>query len=154
MMLFGGPAAAQGPVIAVRLDSGAVVRLTWAGRGAVRATLLAPVGPRTDTVVYCRYPSPRCGGTSVNPVRSEPAAGLERIEVRRRGRVGRRALVGGGVGVLAGGLVLGMAESLGERRLSAGRQVVLMGVSMVSVSAIGALLDLGSDRWVVEGGSP
>jgi hypothetical protein len=81
-------------------------------------------------------------------------AGLERIEVRQRGRLGHRTLLGAGIGVLVGGFALGMAESLGETRLSSGRQVVLMSVSIASISAVGALLDLGSDRWTEASASP
>jgi hypothetical protein len=154
LVILARSAAAQGPVHAVRLDSGTVVRLHWAGSRPVRATLLTPLGPQTDTVRFCRYPSPQCGPASINPPRERSLAGLERIEVRQRGRIGRRALFGAGIGVLVGGVALGMAESLGETRLSTGRQLVLMSVSVASISAIGALLDLGSDRWAAPATSP
>ena len=153
LVALGRSATAQGPLQAVRFDSGAVLRLTWAGSRPLRATLLAPLGPQSDTVRYCRYPSPQCGVGSINPARQQSVAGLERIEVRQRGRIGHRTLLGAGIGVLVGGVMLGMAESLGERQLSPGRQMVLMSASVVSVSAVGALLDLVSDRWTVAPGS-
>lgn len=126
-----------------------MVRLTWTGSPPLRATLLAPLESQTDTVRYCRYPSPQCGVGSINPARQRSVAGLERIEVRQPGRIGHRTLLGAGIGLLLGGLAVEMAESLGETRLSGGQKVVLMSAGVASMSAVGALLDLGSDRWAV-----
>lgn len=154
LVVPGRTARAQGPPPAVRFDSGAVVRLTWTGSRPLRATLLAPLGSQTDTVRYCQYPSSQCGAGSINPARQRSAAGLVRIEVRQRGRIGHRTLLGAGVGLLVGGLAVGMAESLGETRLRAGQRVALMSAGVASMSAVGALLDLGSDRWAVAPGYP
>jgi hypothetical protein len=64
-----------------RLDSGAVVRLHWPD-GSERARLLAPLGRDTVLVRYCRYPSPVCGESTLNPRRTRPVGDLARLEVR------------------------------------------------------------------------
>ena len=137
---------AQAPGPAAALDSGTVVRLYWPA-GNEKARLLAPFGRDSALVRYCRYPSPLCGDSALNPTRARPARDLVRIEVRQGSRTGRGALIGAGVGAL-GGLAVLLGRGLSdEPAWSTGRQVLTLAGAAGIWSLFGALIGSASDDW-------
>jgi hypothetical protein len=129
-----------------RLDSGAVVRLHWPD-GSERARLLAPLGRDSVLVRYCRYPSPVCGESTLNPPQTRPAGDLARLEVRRGARTGRGALIGAGFGTLGGLLVLYNQGLSDGPRLSTDQQILTVALIAATWSALGGLIGSASDHW-------
>jgi hypothetical protein len=128
------------------LDSGTVVRLHWPDRRE-KARLLAQLRLDSGVVRYCRYPSPVCGESTVNPTRVRSVRDLARVDVRRGSRTGRGALIGAGIGTLGGlvGLVLqGFSDAPAS---STGQQVLTVVVLAGTWSALGALAGAASDNW-------
>ena len=140
------PARAQGPTMAVRLDSGTVARLTWDGRKREQVQLLAPLAATSDSVRYCRYPSSDCGLGSVNPVQVRATRALRQVEVRHGNHVLRGALWGAGIGALAGGFALSF-NGLSDTRVSTSTQVLQFTLPFLSMTGIGALLGSGGHDW-------
>ena len=135
----GDPARAQ-------LDSGAVVRLRWTD-GQERARLLAPLTPDSATVRYCRYPSPVCGSTTLNPVRTRPIRELTGLEIRRGSRAGHGALIGAGIGTVGGLLVLLGRGFSDQPALSTGTRIVIVASLAGAWAGLGALVGAASDDW-------
>jgi hypothetical protein len=128
------------------LDSGMVVRLHW-NDGTQKARLLAPLRPGSSEVRYCRYPSPVCGPSTINPPQARPVADLTRLEVRRGSRTGRGALVGAGVGAV-GGLLIILGHGLSDRpALSGGEQFLAVALTAAVWSGLGALVGASLDNW-------
>ena len=141
-----GPAFAQEARPPLDLDSGRVVRLHWTG-GTEKARLLAPLEWDSTLVRYCRYPSPVCGASTINPPRMRPVSELTRVEVRRGSRTVRGALIGAGFGSL-GGLFVLYAQGFGDGpSLSRNQQVLTVAGIAAGWSAIGALIGAASDNW-------
>ena len=130
----------------LNLDSGTVVRLHWADRSE-KARLLAPLGRDSALVRYCRYPSPVCGESTLNPPRMRPVGDLARLEMRRGSRTGRGALIGAGLGTLGGLLVLHTQGLSDAPRLSGNQQIMTVGVSAAIWGGLGALIGAASDNW-------
>ena len=129
----------------IQLDSGAVVRFHWRN-GSEKARLLAPIGPGSSEVRYCRYPAPSCG-SDVNPGRARPLNTLDGLDIRRGSRAGRGALVGGAAG-LAGSLLLILGESLSDRPVSDDvPRVVFVGTITAVWTGLGALIGASLDNW-------
>jgi hypothetical protein len=128
------------------LDSGMVVRLHWED-GAEKATLLAPLGRDSSLVRYCRYPSPVCGASTINPAKARPVGDLSRLEIRRGNRVGPGALIGAGVGAVGGVLIL-LGQALNEGPpLSGSDQVLVVAFFAAVGGGFGALVGSFSDNW-------
>ena len=144
------PARAQGPALAVTLDSGTVARLTWDGSGREQVReqvrLLAPLAATSDSVRFCRYPSSGCGPGSVNPVQVRGTRALRQVEVRHGNHVLRGALWGAGIGILAGGFALSFNE-LGDTRVGTGTQVLQFTLTLATFTGVGALLGSGGHDW-------
>jgi hypothetical protein len=140
------PLLAQAARAPLSLDSGSVVRLHWTD-GKEKARLLAPLEWNSTLVRYCRYPSPVCGGSTLNPQRTRPVGELTRLEVRRGSRTGRGALIGAGFGTL-GGLVVLCTERLGDGpHLSKGQQVLAVAAFAAAWGGLGTLIGGASDEW-------
>jgi hypothetical protein len=60
------------------LDSGTVVRLHWKD-GTEKARLLSPLGPDSSLLRYCRYPSPVCGTSNLNPSQARSVRDWEAV---------------------------------------------------------------------------
>jgi hypothetical protein len=130
----------------IGLDSGTVVRFHWIN-GTEKAMLLAPFGPESSLVRYCRYPAPACGTSDLNPSRARSLSDLSRLEVRQGSQVGRGALIGAGVGAL-GGLLLILGYSLSDRVApSTSEQVLTVGLTTAVWSGLGALIGASLDSW-------
>jgi hypothetical protein len=130
----------------VQLDSGTIVRLHW-NDGSEPARLLAPIGPDSSMVRYCRYPSPVCGGSTLNPLRARSVRDLTGLEVRRGSRAGHGALIGAGIGTV-GGLLILLGQSLSDRpAISTGEQILTVVAIAVSWAGLGALVGAASDNW-------
>ena len=130
----------------VQLDSGTIVRLRWTG-GRERARLLTPLAPDSATVRYCRYPSPVCGGTTLNPVRARPLRELAGLDIRRGSRAGPGALIGAGIGTV-GGLLVILGQAFSDRpALSTGDQVLIVASLAGAWAGLGALVGAASDDW-------
>jgi hypothetical protein len=145
-LLAATPLLAQEAREPLKLDSGTVVRLHWAD-GREKARLLAPFQWDSAVVRYCRYPSPVCGESTLNPPRMRPVGDLRRVEVRRGSRTGRGALIGAGFGTLGALLVLhtqGLSDAPG---LTRHEQIVTVAVIAATWSALGALIGAASDNW-------
>ena len=128
------------------LDSGEVVRLHWKD-GTEKARLLAPLGRDSLLVRYCRYPSPVCGASTINPAKARPVGDLSRLEIRQGSRVGRGALVGAGVGAV-GGLLIILGHGLSDQpALSGSTQFFAVAFSAVVWGGFGALVGSFSDNW-------
>ena len=128
------------------LDSGMVVRLHWKD-GTQKARLLAPFRPGSSEVRYCRYPSPVCGASTINPPQARSVADLTRLEVRRGSRTGRGALVGAGVGAV-GGLLIILGHGLSDRpALSGSEQFLAVALTTAVWSGLGALVGASLDNW-------
>lgn len=128
------------------LDSGTVVRLHW-NDATEKATLLAPLGRDSSLVRYCRYPSPVCGASTINPAKARPVGDLSRLEIRRGNRVGRGALIGAGVGAVCGVLIL-LGHALSEGApMSGSEQVLAVAFSAAVGGGFGALVGSFSDNW-------
>jgi hypothetical protein len=140
------PLLAQEVQKPLNLDSGSVVRLHWADRSE-KARLLAPLGRDSALVRYCRYPSPVCGESTLNPPRVRPVRDLARLEVRRGSRTGRGALIGAGFGTLAGLLVLHTQGLSDAPHLSGNQQITTVAVLAATWGALGALIGAASDNW-------
>ncbi|HET6343835.1 MAG TPA: hypothetical protein VFH51_02835 [Myxococcota bacterium] len=141
------PLQAQGPPIRLPLDSGTVARLTWRADGRQQVQLVSSLGPTSDSVRYCTYPSSGCGPGSVNPVQVRPTAALAGIEVRHGNHVRRGALWGAAVGIFmtAYGLTW-MANA--ESKPSTGRQIGISTLMLGGSIGVGALLGSGGHDWV------
>lgn len=138
-----GAQGVPGPVL---LDSGTVVRLHWPG-GHEKGRLLAAFGREAVAVRYCRYPSPVCGESTLNPPRTRAAQDLTRVEVRRGSRTRRGALIGAAVGAL-GGLVYLLGSGFGDGpALSTREQVLSVALLAGTWSGIGAFVGSMSDDW-------
>jgi hypothetical protein len=130
----------------VTLDSGTVVRLHW-NDGKQKARLLAPLGPDSTLVRYCRYPSPVCGVSTSNPPQTRSINDLTRVDARRGSRTGRGALIGAGVGA-SGSLLMLLGHSLSDRPAPSTEQVVLTSTLIIATwSGLGALVGGSSDNW-------
>jgi hypothetical protein len=128
------------------LDSGTVVRLHWAA-GKQKATLLAPLGPKSPTVRYCIYPSNVCGESTLNPPVTRPVAELTRVDVRRGTAARRGALTGAAAGA-AGGLLFLLGQALRDApAMSTGQQVAEVAASASVWGGIGALIGAAGDNW-------
>lgn len=139
---------AQDVPISHSLDSGTVIRLTWGKDHPVVGRLMAPLGPDSRAVVFCRYPGPPCGmGSGVRP-QVRPAQDLVRVEVQRGSRAARGALWGAGIAIAVLGLgQLAVPRSDTEARWTAVR--VAGAVTFVALSSgMGALIGRRSARWV------
>jgi hypothetical protein len=138
--------AAQDIPRQTNLDSGTVVRLHWKD-GTEKARLLAPLEPASSVVQYCRYPSPACGTTNVNPSQTRSVGDLTRLDIRQGSRAGPGALVGAGVGAL-GGLLIIFGHSLGDLPASStGEQVLTVALLAGVWSGLGALVGTSLDDW-------
>jgi hypothetical protein len=140
------PLLAQEAREPLKLDSGTIVRLQWAD-GREKARLLAPFRWDSALVRYCRYPSPVCGESTLNPPRMRPVGDLRRVEVRRGSRTGRGALIGAGFGTLGGLLVLHTRGLSDAPALSRDEQILTLAVMAATWSALGALIGAASDNW-------
>jgi hypothetical protein len=146
LMFAAGPVLAQEGRAPLHLDSGSVVRLHWPD-GREKARLLAPLEWDSTMVRYCRYPSPVCGRSTINPPRMRPVSELSRVEVRRGSRTVRGALIGAGFGTLAGLFAL-WARGLGDGPpLSSGQRALTVAGSAAGWSGFGALIGAMSDNW-------
>ena len=130
----------------LNLDSGTVVRLHWTDRSE-KARLLAPLGWDSALVRYCRYPSPVCGESTLNPPLRRPVGDLARLEVRRGSRTGRGALIGAGFGILGGLFVLRTQGLSDAPRLSGNQQIMMVAAIAATWGALGALIGAASDNW-------
>jgi hypothetical protein len=146
LVLAAAPLLAQEARAPLRLDSGSVVRLTWAD-GREKARLLAPLEWDSTLVRYCRYPSPVCGESTINPPRMRPVSELTRVEVRRGSRTGRGALIGAAFGTVGGLFVLYTQGLSDGPPLSRNQQVLTVAVIAAAWSGIGAVIGAGSDNW-------
>ena len=148
LMFAAGPVLAQEGRAPLHLDSGSVVRLHWPD-GREKARLLAPLEWDSTVVRYCRYPSPVCGASTINPPRMRPVRELTQVDVRRGSRTARGALIGAGFGTL-GGLFLLWAQGLGDGPpLSGSQRVLTVAAVATGYSAFGALIGAMSDNWAV-----
>jgi hypothetical protein len=147
-LLAAVPLHAQQAQPPVTLDSATVVRLHWTD-GREKARLLAPLGPGTVLIRYCRYPSPVCGESTINPPRSRSPRDLTRVDLRRGSQTMRGALIGAGFGALVTIATLRLADAIGDAPRQTDGQQVLTVVTAAGVwGAIGALIGAHSDRWV------
>jgi hypothetical protein len=138
---------AQAAPLRQPLDSGAVVRLTWRADGRELARLVAPLGPKSDSVRFCRAPVAGCGLGSVNPVRSRPAGDLARVEVPHGSHLLTGALGGAAVGTLFGLYMLG-ALNADETHPGTGRKLAAVGFAFGVPTAIGAMAGSGGHDWI------
>jgi hypothetical protein len=128
------------------LDSGTVVRLHWKD-GTEKARLLAPFGSDSSLVRYCRYPSPVCGTSTINPPKARPVGDLSLVEIRRGSRVGRGALVGAGVGAV-GGLLIILGQGLSDQpAMSGSDQFLTVALTAAVWGGLGALVGSFLDNW-------
>lgn len=140
------PLLAQDAHQPVSLDSGTVVRLFWID-GSEKARLLSPFSWDTPLLRFCRYPSPVCGDSPLNPTRVRPVEALTRLDVRHGSRTGRGALIGAGFGMLGGVFVINI-RGLGDvPPLSTGQQILTVAGTTAVWSVIGALIGAASDNW-------
>jgi hypothetical protein len=129
------------------LDSGTVVRLRWLD-GREKAVLLAPLDADSAMVRYCRYPSPVCGGNTINPPRARFIAQLAGVDVRRGSHTVRGALIGAGAGAVGALVMMRLAGELGDGpNLSSGQQAGVLALMAGVWGGIGALIGAMSDKW-------
>jgi hypothetical protein len=115
--------------------------------GQEKGLLLAPFDSGSALVRYCRYPSPACGESTLNPPRSRPTTDLTRIEVRRGSRTGRGALIGAAFGAL-GGLVVLYGRGFGDAPATNSSEQVGTVVALAATWAlVGGLIGAMSDKW-------
>lgn len=101
-LLGAAPLPAQQPIVSRTLDSGTVVRLHVFGAPAFRATLLAPLTPDAQRVVFSPPAWHACSGPRAVCRAAVPVGDVSAIEVGRGARAGRGALIGTAVGVVVG----------------------------------------------------
>jgi hypothetical protein len=131
----------------VRLDSGTVVRLRWLD-GREKAVLLAPLDPDSAMVRYCRYPSPVCGESTINPPRARSIDQLAGVDVRRGSHTVRGALIGAGAGTIGTLAILWVARGLGDvPQRSSSQEAGALAVAAAVWGGIGALIGATSDKW-------
>jgi hypothetical protein len=146
LVFTAGPVVAQEGRAAWHLDSGSVVRLHWPD-GREKARLLAPLEWDSTLVRYCRYPSPVCGPSTINPPRMRPVRELTRVDVRRGSRTVHGALIGAGFGTV-GGLFMLWGRGLGDAPPLSSSQRALTVAAFAGVwGAFGALIGAMSDNW-------
>jgi hypothetical protein len=130
----------------IELDSGTVVQFHWRDK-AEKARLLAPLGPASSEVRYCRYPAPSCGTSDLNPPKARSLTDLTRLDVRKGSQVGRGALLGA-AGGLAGGLLIILGYGLSDRPAPLPvHQALIVGSTTVVWTGLGALIGAALDKW-------
>lgn len=147
-MLLVGVSLAQGQATPPDpiLPAGSVVRLTWDSARPERVRLLAPLGPASQSVMFCAYLNPACTAWGSQDTVWKGRAGLERIEVRSGNQARRGAVIGflAGTG-LAVVYLLGTAEGQPAGR---GDLTVLPVLETgLAWGGMGALIGTGFDRW-------
>ena len=147
LVAVGSGATAQEILRERALPAGAIVRLTWPGEPPVRVRLLAPLAATTDTVRFCRYPTPPCWIAVPRDTLHRPRRGLVGIE-RRNGNQARHGAVVGAIAGSAAALLylVGTAESRDAGQ--GGAQVAFVVSSGLAWAGLGALIGSGHDRWV------
>ena len=91
-------ALAQRPLVSRKLDSGAVVRMTfYSGRREV-GRLIAPFGPDSVLLRYCPYLQSSCP-VSADRGTQVPATGVARLDVRQGTHARTGAILGAVLGV-------------------------------------------------------
>jgi hypothetical protein len=143
------PALAQGAPLTQLVDSGAVVRLTWRERPTRVGRLLAPLGPTSDSVRYCRYPGPPCSSRSSSGVEFGPTDELMKLEIPRGSHATQGALIGAGIGAAVLGIGrLALADQDSPAPWTGQR--VAGAITVVALSAgVGALIGRRSVRWAL-----
>ncbi|HEU4700526.1 MAG TPA: hypothetical protein VFS40_15180 [Gemmatimonadales bacterium] len=137
---------AQGASRRQPLDSGAVARLTWRADGRQEVRLVAPLGPVTDSVRFCRMPASGCGAGSVNPVQVRSTRDLAGVEVPRGSHLLAGAATGALVGVLFSAYIIA-ALNADDTHPSTGRKLVGIGFAFGVPTVIGAMIGSGGHGW-------
>jgi hypothetical protein len=143
MVLLAGTAAASAQRPDSTLDSGRVVRLHTAA-GVLEVRLARPLMAAGGTVEFCAWEPSPCGAGAVN--RSLRLQDVLHIDVRRS-YSGRGALVGLGIGVLAG-YVVGRGFEENECDTKCGASVSLAGFGGLLFAGVGAVIGSALTRWV------
>jgi len=141
--------AAQQPLVQSTLDSGTLIRLHLRPDTRLAGRLLAPFGPDSALLRYCRYPAPQCTGAGTLSYRETPSLDVLRIEVRRGSHWVRGAAIGAGIGTP---LLFGLGYAAGTLRgpddYGGVIPLALAYVFAAAVPAgIGALFGSMSPRW-------
>lgn len=156
VLLLVPPLGAQ-PLVSRTLDSATVVRFHLVRGEIVQGMLLAPLGPDATAIAFAPPPHRDCGVPRAVCRFDLPIGDVRAVEVRQGTQVGRGALIGGGIGALAG-VALGMAVADADVCTTGGpggcngpSDAAVISVTTLIGSALGAglgaLFGLGSPVW-------
>lgn len=155
-LLYASPLVSQA-LVSRTLDSAAAVRVLLVGGGAVQGVLLAPLGPDATAIAFAPPPHRACGVPRALCRFELPAAEVRAVQVQRGAHTGRGALIGAGIGALAG-LMLGFAVADYDTCVTVPgggcdgpSDVAIVSLTTVLGTAlgagVGAVFGLGSPRW-------
>ena len=144
---LGSLAEAQGPPLTQTLDSGTLERVRLDSGSTLRGRLVTTLEPGAQQLQLCLYPGRDCSGAADSRVRGIEMSAITRLEVSAGSRWRTGALIGGILGIAAGGLAYGLDSDTDAGSGPAGPAAVYYIRGTLGGALWGALFGAGFDAW-------
>lgn len=130
------------------LDSATVVRLHFLRGGRVTGRLLAPLGPDSTTIAFCRVRRTQCSTQGPVPERlTVPVTAVTRVDVRRGTRTTEGAIAGAFIMIGAAATFCALTDTRGCDPSHGGFISYVALPTAVVGAGIGALFGGSVTRW-------